>query len=97
MNSTVQASTQTWVEVKHDGSFPSLFLEIRLAEAQAHLDCIRSQKKNSSASDRREEKTIPIIAKGQDAFFYRIDGEDVASEDEASSRLLKPLLESLDE
>jgi hypothetical protein len=53
------------------------------------------RKNSSSAHEEKIEGNITVIAKGQDQFYYRLDGTDYASERAVSRELLRNLLAAL--
>lgn len=70
-------------------TFPTFFLNIQMLRGGIKYDA--TQRKSSSAHDDREEGTIVIICTGQDEFYYRLHGEDMASEAQLAERLLSRL------
>ena len=64
-----------------------------MAMGRSGIQYVETRKASSSNAPKKREGTIPIIGKAQDDFYYRIDGQEYASEAEASEHLLKPLLE----
>lgn len=71
------------------GDYPTFFLQMH--SQRGSISYIATQRKNASGRDSRNEGTITIICTGHDHFYYRLDGEDIASEAELAERLLTRL------
>jgi hypothetical protein len=74
--------------IKRD-AYPTFYLGIQMLRGRIKYDA--TQKKSFSARESRIDGTIIIICTGQDEFYYRLDGEDVASEAQLAERLLTRL------
>jgi hypothetical protein len=69
------------------GSFPTLFLQIQMQRGAINYTVTRRQ--NASGRDDRAAGIVVIVCTGQDHFYYRLDGEDIASEADLVQRLIK--------
>jgi hypothetical protein len=87
--------TPTGAVIVRDGTFPAFSLHIdRDQRGQPVVHCKRIITQSSNSGSVPVSFDIQIIAKGQDDFWYRFQGEDQARE-AMSESLLTPLLSRL--
>jgi hypothetical protein len=70
-------------------AFPAFFLQIQIQRGAIGYTATR--RKNASARDDRVSGTIVIFCAGQDQFYYRLDGDDIASEVQLAQHLITGL------
>jgi hypothetical protein len=83
-------------QVLHEG-YPVLFFQIQALPERAIISCVETRRKHTDVTDSRREWDIRIICTAQDKIYYRLDGEDYASEAVVSEILLDPLLEFIEQ
>jgi hypothetical protein len=66
---------------------------MRLTFEQTRVSVERTIRQNPSSDDTSDSAVIYFVAKSHDQVYYRVGGEDIASESVISERLLRPLLE----
>jgi hypothetical protein len=69
--------------------FPTLFLQIQIQRGA--IGYVATRKRNTSAGEDRVSGTIVVFCAGQDQFYYRLDGDDIASEVQLAQHLLTGL------
>jgi hypothetical protein len=70
-------------------AYPTLFLQIQAQ--RGFISYVAVQRKAASGRDSRNEGAIVIVCAGQDQFYYRLDGDDIASEAQLAEHLLARL------